>query len=292
MKTLAIINEKGGVGKSFIATQFALFCRFKLGNRVLVVDLDQQRNTSDILINSGLCVPTDTTAGLIMKNGGLVKAEEPFMVIPGDDNLLELESMRDAAGITQNLYSALDAVSDNFDLCIIDCSPSADVRQLIALSLSTHYLIPFQVKSESISGVEKTLARAKVIQENVNNSLEFFGLLMSMVKMQGIQKKNFEWVIEQTQNLLLKKYEPKTGKFEGVCCIYDRSEYTAAQQFCRPVFFSENGKPRREALELARVWVSIFKQLGLTPQKQIQIKKSEDSDKLVAVDVQPVAEPQ
>ena len=227
----------------------------------------------------------------VMLKGGLVKAEEPFMVIPGDDNLLELESMRDAAGITQNLYSALDAVSDNFDLCIIDCSPSADVRQLIALSLSTHYLIPFQVKSESISGVEKTLARAKVIQENVNNSLEFLGLLMSMVKMQGIQKKNFEWVIEQTQNLLLKKYEPKTGKFEGVCCIYDRSEYTAAQQFCRPVFFSENGKPRREALELARVWVSIFKQLGLTPQKQIQIKKSEDSDKLVAVDVQPVAEP-
>ena len=42
MKTLAIINEKGGVGKSFIATQFALFCRFKLGNRVLVVDLDQR----------------------------------------------------------------------------------------------------------------------------------------------------------------------------------------------------------------------------------------------------------
>ena len=211
------------------------------------------------------------------------------MVIPGDDNLLELESMRDAAGITQNLYSALDAVSDNFDLCIIDCSPSADVRQLIALSLSTHYLIPFQVKSESISGVEKTLARAKVIQENVNNSLEFLGLLMSMVKMQGIQKKNFEWVIEQTQNLLLKKYEPKTGKFEGVCCIYDRSEYTAAQQFCRPVFFSENGKPRREALELARVWISIFKQLGQTPEKPIQIRKSEDSDKLVAVDTQPAA---
>ena len=161
-----------------------------------------------------------------------------------------------------------------------------------ALSLSTHYLIPFQVKAESISGVEKTLARAKVIQENVNNSLEFLGLLMSMVKMQGIQRKNFEWVIEQTQNLLLKKYEPKTGKFEGVCCIYDRSEYTAAQQFCRPVFFSENGKPRREALELARVWVSIFKQLGLTPKKPIQIRKSEDSDKLAAVDAQPVGEPE
>ncbi|MFR1026532.1 MAG: hypothetical protein ACLSE8_09045 [Parasutterella sp.] len=39
-----------------------------------------------------------------MKNGGLVKAEEPFMVIPGDDNLLELESMRDAAGITHKIF--------------------------------------------------------------------------------------------------------------------------------------------------------------------------------------------
>ena len=69
--------------------------------------------------------------------------------------------MKDAAGITQNLYSALDAVSDKFDLCIIDCSPSADVRQLIALSLSTHYLIPFQVKAESISGVVKNLSASK-----------------------------------------------------------------------------------------------------------------------------------
>ena len=77
-----------------------------------------------------------------------------------------------------------------------------------------------------------------------------------------------------------------------MCCYYDRREDTDAQQCGRPVLFSENGKPRREALELARVWVSIFKQLGLTPKKPIQIRKSEDSDKLAAVDAQPVGEPE
>lgn len=284
MKTLAIVNEKGGVGKSFIATQFALFCRFKLGIRVLVVDLDAQKNTSDILINSNLCFPSEISSGVIMKEGKLPQLEAPFSIIPGDDELLELESLKDAGRITENLYKAIESLSDKYDLCILDCSPSADVRQLAALSVSTHYVIPFQVKSESISGVEKTLSRAKVIQENVNQSLVFLGLLMSMVKMQGIQKKNFEWVIEQTQNLLLKKYDPRSGQFDGVCCIYDRSEYTAAQQFYRPVFFSENGKPRREAIELARVWISMFKLLELTPGKAIQITKDETTGRLQEAD--------
>ena len=53
MKVLSILNEKGGVGKSFIATQFAYFCRYKLGNRVLVIDLDQKGNSGDILSASG-----------------------------------------------------------------------------------------------------------------------------------------------------------------------------------------------------------------------------------------------
>ena len=61
--------------------------------------------------------------------------------------------------------------------------------------------------------------------------------------------------------------------------------------FAVPYFSVKTVKPRREALELARVWVSIFKQLGLTPRKPIQIRKCEDSDKLAAVETQPVAEP-
>lgn len=67
MKILAVINEKGGVGKTFVTTQFAYFCRYKLGNRVLVVDLDHQNNSGDILSQSGLCQVNAFSAGEVSK---------------------------------------------------------------------------------------------------------------------------------------------------------------------------------------------------------------------------------
>ena len=66
MKILAVINEKGGVGKTFVTTQFAYFCRYKLGNRVLVVDLDHQNNSGDILSQSGLCQVNAFSAGKLV----------------------------------------------------------------------------------------------------------------------------------------------------------------------------------------------------------------------------------
>ena len=55
MKRLAIMNEKGGVGKSMVACQFAFYAALKRGLRVLVLDFDQQGNTTNTLTHSGKC---------------------------------------------------------------------------------------------------------------------------------------------------------------------------------------------------------------------------------------------
>ena len=283
MKTLAIINEKGGVGKTFITTQFAYFCRYKLGNRVLVIDLDQQNNSGEILSASGLCYSNSATSGDILRDGKTIEAGNGFTIVQGDDTLLELESLNQEPLIASNLNEALQQAKDLFDICIIDCPPSADVRQLAALSVSTHYLIPFQAKAESISGVDKTLTRASVISQEINTDLEFVGLLMSMVRLQGIQKENYTQIMQKAGNLLLKKYDPRTKEESAFCVIPERSEYTSAQQFHRPVFYSENGKPRRESAELARVWVSLVHKLSLPVKKPIRIAMNPETQKLYEI---------
>ena len=283
MKILAVINEKGGVGKTFVTTQFAYFCRYKLGNRVLVVDLDHQNNSGDILSQSGLCQVNAFSAGEVSKNGKDIQTETDFTVVPGDDVLLELEGLNDEPRVALNLHNALEKVSGHYDLCIIDCPPSADVRQLMALSVATHYLIPFQAKSESMSGVDKCLTRASIVAQEINTELECVGLLMSMVKMQGIQKQNFESIMREAGNLLLKRYNPKTRTEEEFCFIADRNEFLSAQQDFRPVFYSETGRPRRESFELARVWISLVYRLGLPVRKPIRIVQNPETKKFTEV---------
>ncbi len=84
-------------------------------------------------------------------------------------------------------------------------------------------------------------------------------------------------------HILLKRYDPKTKTESGVCCITDRSEYAAAQQVNEkgPYFFSENGQTRKEALEVARVWIALIHQLGLPIKKPIKIEKDPQTGKLL-----------
>ena len=83
MKILSVINEKGGVGKTFVTTQLGYFCRYKLGNRVLVVDLDQQNNTGEILSQSGLCSLNPASSGQILRDGESISIRQVLIpVVP------------------------------------------------------------------------------------------------------------------------------------------------------------------------------------------------------------------
>lgn len=284
MKTLCVVNEKGGVGKTFVADQFAYFLHFKAGLNVLVIDLDQQHNTSEILEKSGLCSVASVTSGHIMAGEAELNETAPFLLVKSDDRLLELEKTLEEDEACMNLYNALENVKDYFDICIFDLNPSPDVRQLSALAVSTDYVVPFEVKMESIQGVEAVLTRARIISESLNSSLKLDGLLLSKVQNKGVQKVNLDNIIAKGGNLLLKRWNSRIRQEEGFACIYDRNAYVKAQQEHLPVFLFENAK--NESAELTKVWVSLMHKIGLPVKKQIRIEKTETSYKAIETEEQ------
>ena len=97
MKRLAIMNEKGGVGKSMVACQFAFYAALKRGLRVLVLDFDQQGNTTNTLTHSGKCCVATVSTGKLLVNAEVPSAEEldaPFVLMPADNYLVQLERTR------------------------------------------------------------------------------------------------------------------------------------------------------------------------------------------------------
>ena len=97
MKRLAIMNEKGGVGKSMAACQFAFYAALKRGLRVLVLDFDQQGNTTNTLTHSGKCCVATVSTGKLLVNAEVPSAEEldaPFVpnsrrLAPGGPDLTQ-----------------------------------------------------------------------------------------------------------------------------------------------------------------------------------------------------------
>jgi len=105
MITLTVINNKGGVGKSFLSTQFAFYCALKRGLRTLFIDLDPQAHSSNCLFDSKLFEPANVSSGLLMQQGGLRTTGAPRLLVRADTNLEELERSGEEAhnGFVENL---------------------------------------------------------------------------------------------------------------------------------------------------------------------------------------------
>ena len=148
MKTLVLANQKGGVGKSAVATQLLYFHKLKL--RVLVVDLDHQRNTTNPLTLSGRARIAPFTSSQLLAGGGQPLPEGDFVLIPGDDDLSGLEKQAGKHNdFVNNLNGYLADQADRFDCCILDTNPNPDVRYAAALVVSDFVLSPVQLNQEA-----------------------------------------------------------------------------------------------------------------------------------------------
>lgn len=208
MKTLVLCNQKGGVGKSAVATLLAHHLAQR-GRRVLAIDLDHQGNLSKPLRLSGRASASAATADALLTGAPLPLPDQPFVLVPGDRALLGLERQPALhTPFARHFRTFLASVDADFDVCVIDTNPNPDIRVIAALASADFVLSPIQLNQEAMDGVSGLLNHERVglrkIKAVLNPKLALIGLLPTMVEPTPFQKANFLQVVQQYHPLMIR----------------------------------------------------------------------------------------
>jgi chromosome partitioning protein len=208
MKTLVLCNQKGGVGKSAVATLLAHHLAHH-GRRVLAIDLDHQGNFSKPLRLSGRADVAAFTSEALMTGPVPALPDRPFVLVPGDRALLGLERQPALhTPFARQFRSFLSAVDTAFDVCVIDTNPNPDIRVIAALASADFVLSPIQLNQEAMDGVSGLLNHERVglrkIKAVLNPKLSLIGLLPTLVEPSPFQKANFLQVVQQYHPLMIR----------------------------------------------------------------------------------------
>ncbi|MCW5656730.1 MAG: ParA family protein [Burkholderiaceae bacterium] len=208
MKTLVLANQKGGVGKSAVATLLAYHFAQK-GQRVLAIDLDHQGNLSRPLQASKRAAVAGFTSDLVMTSGATALPASPFALVPFGPDLLAMERQpQQHTPFARAMRAFLVQAAAQFDVCVIDTNPNPDIRLIAALASADFVLSPIQLNQEALDGVTSLLNHERVglrkIKAVLNPRLHFIGLLPTLVEPTPFQKENFVQVIERYGSLMIR----------------------------------------------------------------------------------------
>ena len=181
-KIIAVVNQKGGVGKTTTAVNLTAALK-DLGKRVLLCDFDPQANATsglgidkrklhnsvyDVVVND---IPTQQ-AIISTKYGDVLPATADLA-----GAVVELISMENPNG---RLKNALMPVAGDYDVIFIDCPPSLEMLTLNALAASDGILVPVQCEYYALEGLTDLMNTLRIIKKRINPNLEIFGVALTM----------------------------------------------------------------------------------------------------------------
>jgi len=180
MKTIAITNQKGGVGKTTTAINLA-HCLAIANKRVLLLDFDPQGSASSGLGKRG---QTKGSYNMLLDSGEyeIQRTSCPnFSIICADQNLAAAEiELVNQVDRESKLKHALSKIADQFDVVLIDCPPSLGLLTINALVASNYILIPVQSEFYALEGLSLLVETAAKVKRLWNHELDILGLVLTM----------------------------------------------------------------------------------------------------------------
>ena len=190
MKTIALANQKGGVGKTTTAASLGIGLS-RQGKKVLLIDADAQGNLTQML---GWPQPDELSPTLstlmekiiaeqpITPGEGILHHQSGIHLVPANIELSALEvTLVNTMSRETVLRQYLSTVADRYDYALIDCMPSLGMITINALAASDSVVIPTQPYYLSAKGLELLLRSVSMVKRQINPKLRIDGILMTMV---------------------------------------------------------------------------------------------------------------
>lgn len=204
MKAIAIINQKGGVGKSTTASAIGGGLTLK-GGKVLFVDLDPQCNLS-FLMEANISGLTQASALDVLQ--GSASAADAVQHTPQGDIIAASPALSGAdivltaTGKEYRLKEALEDVAGDYDYCIIDTPPALGILTVNALTACNGCIIPAQADFLSLQGIGQLHGTIETVRKYCNPGLMVYGIVLTRYSARAVITREVTAMMQETASTL------------------------------------------------------------------------------------------